>query len=414
MPTLRSAANMELLRKWLLPLAILSLPWQTRYILATIPTPEAGYQTEWGIYAVYASWILIILAWLVSRRSLSRTTLRDGSDKLIWVALVLFFIPVALQFTVYSLQFFAQIFVLLLLADAIRHEQWSRARLATWFVASLVPHALLAVWQYDSQYVFASKWLGMAAQDPSLVGVSVIEHAGERILRAYGGFPHPNIAGIWFAFGLAASLWLIRHAETKWASLLGWFMCVILPFALVLTFSRSAFLSAAILLCATCYMIFARHPMDMFLLRPFIWSMICFLIISLLVWPLLVSRGSSDNRLETKSVSERVSVWTGIWPAIGESPLIGHGIGSAGLSPQPPHAVPLIILFELGLFGLIGSGLLAWTVWKKSDMLGRIPLVALVPPFLLDHYFYSIWAGISLLILAIFYSCTVDKNLKLG
>jgi O-antigen ligase len=152
----------------------------------------------------------------------------------------------------------------------------------------------------------------------------------------------------------------------------------------------------------------------MFLLRPFIWSMICFLIISLLVWPLLVSRGSSDNRLETKSVSERVSVWTGIWPSIGESPLIGHGIGTAGLRPQPPHAVPLIILFELGLFGLIGSGLMAWFVWKKSDALGRTLLIALLPAVFLDHYLYSIWAGISLLILAIIYSCTVDKTHEIG
>jgi O-antigen ligase len=237
----------------------------------------------------------------------------------------------------------------------------------------------------------------------------VIAYEGQRILRGYGGFPHPNIAGIWFAFGLAASFWLIRNAETKWAGLLGWFMCVILPFALVLTFSRSAFLAAFILLGATCFMIFARRPIDIFLLRPFIWSLICFLTIAILVWPLLLSRGSVENHLEIKSVSERASSWTGIWPSIGEHPFIGHGIGSSRLQVQPPHAVPLIILFETGILGLLSVGILFMVLWKYTDLLGRVLLTSLVPPFFLDHYFYSLWAGISLLILAIYFIAILDK-----
>lgn len=400
---------MELLRKWLLPLAILSLPWQTRYILFVSPTPDAGYQTEWGIYAVYVSWILIVFAWLLS---LPRR--RESSEKNKWVLLSasLLIVPAVFSFTVYSLQFAAQMFILILLADALHRESWSRTRLASWFIASLIPHALLAVWQFDAQSVFASKWLGMSAQDPARAGVSVLEHAGERILRGYGGFPHPNIAGIWFAFGLGASFWLIRNAEAKWASLLGWFAAVIFPFALVLTFSRSAFLTTAILLCATCCMIFARRPIDTFLLRPLIWSMICFLVITALVWPLLLSRGEAANRLETKSISERASAWTGIWPMIGERPFVGHGIGSAGMLAQPPHAVPLIILFELGFMGLLGAGILSFIVWRGSDVLGKTVLVSLIPSFLLDHFFYSLWAGISLLILAIYFSLNIDKFSK--
>lgn len=397
---------MESLRKGLLPLAILSLPWQTRYILAVLPTPDAGYQTEWGIYAFYASWILIVFAWLASLPSR-----RESSTINKWwlASALLFIIPILFNFTFYVLQFTAQVLVLLLLADAMRRERWSRSRLAAWFVLLLLPHALLAVWQFDTQSVFVSKWLGISAQDPAVSGVAVIEHDGERILRGYGGFPHPNIAGIWFALGLAASFWLIRNAETKWANLLGWFMCVILPFALVLTFSRSAFLSAGILLLATGYSIIRRRPFDIFLLRPFVWSLICFLTITLLVWPLLRSRGSFDNRLESRSVSERASSWTDIWPAVGEHPFIGHGIGSSGLAAQPPHAVPLIILFEVGVFGLLAFGIGCYLLWKKTDILGRVLLMSLVPPFLLDHYFYSLWAGISLLILAIYFVSILDK-----
>ncbi len=402
---------MDWLRKWLLPLAILALPWQTRFILDVVPYAAGGYQPEWGIYAVYASWILILLAWIIA----------PGKPHPFFPTWLVISVLITLGFSPYGFQWLAQLGILLLLADAIHRNNWSRAKLATWFVASLIPEAFLALWQYDSQHIFASKWLGISAQIPSDLGVSVVQYGSERILRAYAGFPHPNIAGIWFALGLAAALWLVRHAESKLGSLLGWFMSVILPFALILTFSRSAWLVAGTLLLGHLVLIFKRKPIDMFMLRPMAWTLVCLLLASFLVAPQILSRTSSDNRLETKSIQERTSTWTGIWPLIGGSPLFGHGVGSsvrvmneAGLGAQPPHAVPLVILLELGAFGLISIASLLFKFWNNTDQLGRWLLVSFMPSALLDHYLYSVWAGISLLILAIIFSLSLDNERKLS
>ena len=54
--------------------------------------------------------------------------------------------------------------------------------------------SLLAVFQYFLQRsVFGSKWLGEIVLSPELPGVAKIAVDGEKIMRAYGTFPHPNI-----------------------------------------------------------------------------------------------------------------------------------------------------------------------------------------------------------------------------
>jgi len=54
--------------------------------------------------------------------------------------------------------------------------------------------AFLAISQYSLQHsVFGSKWFGEIILSPDLPGVAKIAVNGEKIMRAYGTFPHPNI-----------------------------------------------------------------------------------------------------------------------------------------------------------------------------------------------------------------------------
>ncbi len=385
---------MESLRNWSWRLAILALPWQTRYILFSLPTPEAGYQTEWGIYAIYASWILIIIAWVFS---LSRTAPRVVVPKSVWLILALLVLPIVLTHTTYSLQFLAQLIALVLLVDALRRNHVSRADASAWFLLSLVPHILLAVTQFDTQSISANKWLGISAQNPIESGVSVI--GDSRVLRAYAGFSHPNIAGMWFALGLGASLWLLRRSEIRWQIILAWLMCAALPIGIVLTFSRSAWLTTFVIVALFLAKIL-RRPIDVYALRSIILVILCTLIGIIPVLPLVMSRANTVPSIENQSLEERSATWKNIWPVIGQSPIIGHGLGSSakimsinGLGNQPPHALPLVVLLEVGLMGLCVLGITLLLLWRAGDTITRCLLIALSIPALTDHYLWSLWSG---------------------
>jgi O-antigen ligase len=399
---------MAWLRDWSWKIAILALPWQTRYVLSIIPTPEAGFQTEWGIYAIYASWILIANAWLLS---LSRQASKIHLTKIGWLVIGLLLLPIVITHSAYSLQFIGQILALVLLVDTLRRNQVTREQVAAWFLCSLIPHVVLAVLQFDAQSIVANKWLGIAAQNPATPGVSVI--GPERTLRAYAGFPHPNIAGMWFTLGIAVSFWLVRRAMVHWQIVLAWIMSAILPVALVLTFSRSAWLAALVVLALTLASCL-RRPIDVYTLRVIILSILCALIATIPVLPHIIGRTSIDTRLETRSIDERASTWQGIWPIIAESPIVGHGMGqsipvmqSHGLGNQPPHALPLIGLLETGLLGFSVIFISILLHWKNGSATDRALLAIFFFPAMTDHYLWSLWSG---QILACF--CTIWFILK--
>ena len=76
-------------------------------------------------------------------------------------------------------------------------EQTKKLITALWL--SGLAQGLLAIWQFLSQGVLASKWLGLAAHLASDQGSFVVEFGGERWLRAYGSFGSPNSLGIYLA-----------------------------------------------------------------------------------------------------------------------------------------------------------------------------------------------------------------------
>jgi hypothetical protein len=63
------------------------------------------------------------------------------------------------------------------------------------FVSGAVFSACLGLWQFWTQHTVSSVWLGLSSHDVFVSGTAVVESGGERWLRAYGSFAHPNIFG---------------------------------------------------------------------------------------------------------------------------------------------------------------------------------------------------------------------------
>lgn len=385
---------MAWLREWMWKITILALPWQTRWIWHISQTPEAGYQTEWGIYAVYGSWLLILATWAVS---LGVKAEKIRIKKTIWIAGCLMFIPMIVHPTWYMWQWMAQWFIILLFADALRRLRLKREQVIGWFLWSVMPHVGLAFLQMFEQSVRASTWLGMAAQNPLISGVSVI--GSSRFLRAYAGFPHPNIAGMWFVFGLAAALWRVSSYKQQSHAKLTCVMLGLLSSGLVFTFSRTAWLSASVLLWI-CFIGIRSQTEAKRRYWPIALVILCVFLTALPLRSKIMARVSPVTHLEQRSTNERVQAWKEIWPIIRVSPFTGYGIGRAAplmqagsLGNQPPHALPMIVMLELGVFGFLGLILIIGTIWMIGDQSTNILLTLLFIPSLTDHYLWSLWSG---------------------
>lgn len=297
---------------------------------------------------------------------------------------------------------------------------WSFTRVAKrekvffWFFVALILPVAIGLWQSFQQFVPASTVFGLAEQDPTRLGVSVIQIGAERFLRAYGSFPHPNIFGGWIMFVLLMLWW---RSWTHRALL--WF----LPFfslGLYLTFSRSAWVALGI--GAFLLLMYASKCSVIRLwLRGAALIGLTFALAIGIRPDLLFTRLQTTTRLEAKSINERVaSLKQGI-AVIGLRPF-GTGMGAyrIGLAnlcakevcdvpAEPPHMVPLLFLAELGIFRTLITCLAAIALFLRNRSKGFRCLAVVFPLLIVaafDHYLWSLWAGQVLFATAIMLFCT--------
>lgn len=285
------------------------------------------------------------------------------------------------------------------------------SRMVLWaLVIAAAVQGTAALVQVYGQHVPAASAIGVASQLPSDLGVSVVETSDGRWLRAYGTLPHPNILGIVAVIGtLAGAALMVEFSSVRAAAgLTG-----LAFFGALLSFSRSAIL-ALVAGSAALFVEAVRNPA----LRAR-----CILVGSVLVIAAVTvvgavpetwhARATATGRLEGISVTARERSVRDAVDLIADSPLFGAGPGLsqqgiAALYPsrdgwqiEPPHAMPLVIAAEAGLFALVMwllfiASLLA-TALRALKNLAMTPFVAMMAAVamasLFDHYFWTTWPG---------------------
>lgn len=294
---------------------------------------------------------------------------------------------------------------------------------------ALIPHAILGVWQYLSQVVIGSKWLGMATQLPATLGVSVVQVGSERVLRAYGGFPHPNIFGAWLVVAILGVFVQLRFALSQRMKVLFGCSLGLFSVALILTFSRGAWL--ALIGGGSVYftILFYKERKAIFTDRTLWLGMfvigVALGLTGLLVRDRILVRIKVQTRLEEKSIDERAVGLKNGWEVFRAHPFLGSGPGTMLLAisersqgiltepPVPPHFVPLILLAELGMAGvsaLVGMIFLLrkriGSVLSKNPMLFSTGVGTVLFLGSVDHFLWTTWSGrvvmVILLILSFF------------
>lgn len=403
-------------------LTLFLLPLQTRWIWHEAIIKNEVW--EYGRFSLYGVDLLILLAlilWLASRPF--QPTIRRVSP-LLWMSLagllfvsflsIYFALDASLAINGFSrlLEGVALFFLITQLRLSWRIPVWT-------VVLSGLTQSVLAFFEFILQQVPESKWLGLATQDPTFSGVSVVLTTGGRFLRAYGTFPHPNILGGFLVYCIVLAIALLITTEKK--RVRTWLGALLpgLSAGILFSFSRQSILGLLVSLMSFPSMMAYRAKMQM---RLWTWGTgIIFVTLATLgaiFAPLIITRLNVAGPLEQYSLDERATgvqqakkLLVDVWPQ-------GVGIGNYTLAlqkkidsnieakdMQPVHILGVLILAEVGIFGLAFYALfLILLFWegrhhpepaRRSTHLAIAGALVIIPIFLglWDHYLWSLPVG---------------------
>lgn len=228
---------------------------------------------EWTSAYLYLTDILIaavIFLWLLRiYKNLSWENIKRGFGSLDFV-LVMFLIVSTLSIIVsnkFYLSFYSffKIFEMALLFIYVSRnfkKLFSLERFWQVFIASASAQSVVAIIQSINQKSLGLKYLFESPLNASIAGVAKIDVAGQKIIRAYGLVPHPNILAailILALFGLAYLFLKNYRSLKKWQKIIYGAALVLNSTALFFTFSRGVTLIGFLALICWAAIIFFRQ-----------------------------------------------------------------------------------------------------------------------------------------------------------
>lgn len=435
----------ERIRNYLMYAFVGLLPLQTVYLLREIFIK--GEKWQYGTIAIYGTDILLVLLlglWIVyffKERS-KKQGARNWDRGLLLLGLFVCWAGISVAWApdrILAGYFFVKLSLAAGLFLVVRSlgERSVRGLIAALIIGAVL-ESMIGVWQFLAQSTFASTWLGMSMHEAGLAGTSVLKLGGDgRWLRAYGTLPHPNMLGGFLSavlvigigylarFG-SASLRTVLMSRTalreSGASLRDRFMDTVrmsgitlagamLLLGLLLTFSRSAWLGAAIGIVVYGVWSIKHHVWGGQLLRVLGVLAVVLVVFTSVLYEQIFPRFDSTVIAAEGSVSERVQSIRDAERVIGEGNLLlGTGAGNftaamMRLEPgrpvwsvQPAHNVPMLVFSELGLIGciLLFASLLsiAASIRWKDHIIPVCALLSLLPSLLLDHWLWTSHFGL--------------------
>ncbi|MDP2692998.1 MAG: O-antigen ligase family protein [bacterium] len=270
---------------------------------------------------------------------------------------------------------------------------------------------MLGFWQFVNQRTFGFKLLGLVKHPVYEAGTSIV-NAGDfgRWIRAYGAFSHPNVLGGYLIISLILTILLLSTSKNK--RLITMFRVFILfdAVGIFLTFSKSAWLS--LLLTLFVVYIFATSGDHKKILKAITPIAVIGLLLLVLYRPLVATRVFQKTSNEIESTTDRMQGYSESLDIIQNNALLGVGISNYTFAVrnidknrniweyQPVHNVPLLILAEIGIIGLLllfGVFLFYIKFFGKNTSVNTLFWLFPLTPFLLfDHFFWSSYIGILL------------------
>ncbi len=401
---------------WLLFLA--TLPFQTRLIV---------YQSdwmfnEWRSLTLYATDLLMIGLFLFWGLSWFEGRVRRASELHQAEYFLFAFAFVAMFSLVNAIDRRIGLFQLIKLGEFMlfyfyvsryAFGRFSLAPSLRAFVGGGVAQAGIAVLQFVRQSSIGLKYLGESVLDPSLSGVaSFFITGGEKIIRAYGTFPHPNVLSAYLLTVMGVVLWMyvMKQGTRKenfppYAALYAVVMS-----GFFFTFSRTAFFAGALGLAALYLFLYRDERYRSVLIRFLVATGVIVGALIFFYWPEMTSR----IHLSTGEQAVQLRIFYGKEVLDSRTNLLGVGMGNfvewlmrqapgqARYVYQPAHNIFLVIYKETGILGvalfIIFLVELLWRCaaarhWREA----KVFMITLLGIFLFlasfDHFFWTLQQG---------------------
>ncbi len=406
---------------------ILVFPFQIRTVLFGDSVFLTGNMNVYDTFFIYFADLLLLLAlifWGLAYLNKEIDLSLDYGDQIIFLLINSIILIALLNCLFFSgtrfsiLQIFRMLEMLLLFL-MVSNEVLSREQILKLLIGSMVFQSVLAVAQYYLQHSVGLYMLGEPHIGENIPGVAKIDFNGNKIVRSYGTFLHPNILAAGIFMALMTSLYVFRK-KIIWFALS---VFILVP-GFLMTFSRTSFLAFGVAL-----IIFIALSEEKNYYRYFLY-ILCVLIFFVvlfdvkdLLWQRVLFLHDSDSiseRVQYLQISKNMLMDQPWGVGMGNFTVMMQHYSSVKIFPwlmQPVHNVFMLIFNEAGIVG--GSLvvlLFAYIFFRMVYLLKHIRgnsndkfftylMIALLCGFvfegLFDHYFFTSYQGFVLLFLLI-------------
>ena len=316
-----------------------------------------------------------------------------------------------------------------ILIRVLKETPWFQAAILA-LVVNGVFQSFLGIAQFIQNGSLGLSFFGESIIGPNIAGAAKIIIAGQKHIRSYGTFPHPNILAAFLLIPLFIVMRdllfyrinVSRETSTKTFS----FRILVLIFPILitgfaLTASRSAFFGFAL----GSFLLFLAYRKALFKLwnnstgftltqkRAVLASLIIFLAIG------ISYAAKYTSFFSFQALNERNTYQIVSYETISAHFYKGVGLGQFvineyllhpnlnGWQYQPVHNIFLLIFSELGIVGfVIGLYLIITFILKKVIGITRevrltnyiycVIIISFLPPLLFDHFFWDLKIGMIL------------------
>ena len=272
-----------------------------------------------------------------------------------------------------------------------------------------VCQSILAIAQFHVQHGFGLSFIGEYIAPLGTSGLATLNFGTEKVIRAYGTMPHPNVLGAFLVLGLIIGLYLLSRTKTSVSRVIVSCGTILITLGIFVSFSRMAWSAAAITFLAYLIYMFHAKQYKQFWLTLAIGIVSCGTI--LILWskyllvrttdidPTSISSRGLFNNMTVELIKNHLVLGTGAGNYIETLKSIFH------VQPwqyQPAHNIFLVITAQ---FGVLGLGLFLKLLYELSVKLinvSRRETITMVCVFAgvifllmgqADHYFFTIQQG---------------------
>ncbi len=402
----------EKIFKTLVFLLVFTLALQKRHIFFDISTNLNGQFSEYLAISVFLSDIVLsttIAIWLFLK-NISKNKHKYWIFALIALNILipLFFISPRGENSIYFAIKSMEWLILAIFTLNVSREAGYKRILAISLVFSGVFQSLIAFGQFLVQHSLGLRIFGEQVIGKYISGVAKIDMDGEKFIRAYGTFAHPNQLSAFLILACATAIYLFFQESRNKQRILYGISLIIMIVGNYLTFSRSGLV--ALYICFA--LIFILLIKKAFEYKKLLVAVLVTTILAVAVlFPYLNARTNTAPTSYNRTLYNKAG-----WEIFKQHPVFGVGIGNMipemskkldlkeSWQIQPPHNFFLEVACETGTIGLVlililfiqvlktgisnirtkeGESLIYATVLTST-------FCALIFLMFFDHYFYTL------------------------